>query len=108
MAKDKSVAIGKGTINTEDIYNTHRKLKEIVDEYKNINTKVSLITNSIDNNWVGKGASAFSTQYACLISKIDDFGDVLYDIYDALVKSEAEYESADDEIRKVYVKSMSQ
>ena len=104
MAK-KSASTEK-TIKTEAIYNAHRKIKTIVSSYRTINLEVDQITRTIKNNWVGKGRNEFESQYNLLIRKIDDFGDTLEDIYDALVEAETEYETADDTLRKDFVKAM--
>lgn len=103
MAKKDSAIICDGNINTGKIYETHRQIKEIVDTYKEVNLEVSLITNKIKENWVGEGRDEFESQYNLLIKKIDDFGDILMDIYEALVEAEAEYETSDDGLRQQFV-----
>lgn len=60
------------------------------------------ITSEVNENWVGSGNNEFQSQYRLLISKIDDFGDTLQEIYDELVKAEASYEDTDDDIRQDY------
>lgn len=104
MAKTGNVMCD-GNINTEKIYDAHRKIKTIVESYKEVNLNVSKITQEIQNNWVGNGRDAFESQYEQLIRKIEDFGDTLQDIYDALVEAEAEYEKADDSLRQEFVMS---
>jgi len=94
-----------GSIDTNKIYATHRQIKEIVDSFKDVNWEVSQITTTIKENWVGKGRNEFESQYNLLIKKIEDFGDTLQDIYDALVEAEAEYETADDSLRQEFVMS---
>ena len=44
--------------------------------------------------------------YKTLIKKIDDFGDTLIDIYEALVQAQGEYDTADDNMRQAYKMSM--
>ena len=105
MGKKKGAAIGSGYIDTGKINAAHRQIKEIVESYKDVNLEVSQITKTIKENWVGKGRNEFESQYNLLIKKIDDFGDMLYDIYDALVEAEAGYESADDELRQNFVQA---
>lgn len=95
-----------GHIDTEKIYATHRQIKEIVESYKDVNLEVSQITKKIKENWVGKGRNEFESQYNLLIKKIDDFGDTLQDIYDALVEAEVEYETSDDGLRQEFVKAI--
>lgn len=106
MGKKDSGIICDGHIDTEKINATHRQIKEIVESYKNVNLEVSQITKKIKENWVGKGRNEFESQYNLLIKKIDDFGDTLYDIYDALVEAEAEYETSDDSLRQEFVKAI--
>lgn len=101
--KLSEAVICDGTVDTRVIYDTHRQIKEIVESYKEVNSKVARITSEVNENWVGKAHNEFQSQYRLLISKIDDFGDVLQDIYDALVEAEASYEDVDDDIRQDFV-----
>lgn len=108
MGKKSSAAVMiDGTINSGDIYDAHTKIKEIVESYKDVNIRVNNITKTVNENWVGKGQTEFESQYKLLIKKIDDFGDTLQDIYEALVKAEAAYEQQDDNLRKDFVKAIS-
>jgi len=95
-----------GTIDSAQIYATHSKIKEIVDSYNTVNLEVSQITQKVKENWVGKGRNEFESQYKLLISKIDDFGEALREIYDALVEAESQYETLDDEMRQQLVMAM--
>lgn len=104
--KPKAAVICDGNIDTAIIYDTHVQIKEIVESYKEVNAKVSSITSEINENWVGKGQTEFESQYNLLIKKIDDFGDTLLDIYEALVKAEAKYEDKDDDIRQEFTMAM--
>lgn len=106
MGKKDSAVICDGHIDTAKIYATHRQIKEIVEAYKEVNLEVSRITNKIKENWVGEGRNEFESQYSLLIKKIDDFGDTLQDIYNALVEAEAEYETSDDGLRQEFVKAI--
>lgn len=100
------MSICSGTINSEKIYDTHRQIKTIVDSYKEVNLRVARITAELNDNWVGKGHDEFQSQYNILIRKIEDFGETLQDIYDALVNAEASYEDADDDMRQDFVMAM--
>lgn len=106
MAKNSGNVICDGNIDTAKIYTTHSQIKEIVESYKNVNIEVANITQVIKENWVGDGRNEFESQYNLLIKKIDDFGDTLQEIYDALVGSEAEYETSDDSLRQDFVKAV--
>lgn len=103
MAKGSVVS---GTIETEKIQRAHETIKQLVSEYKDVNFKVEEITHQVKENWVGKGLNEFEHQYKTLIKKIDDFGDILIDIYEALVQAQGEYDTADDNMRQAYKMSM--
>ena len=45
--KKKGVVMHSGTIETEVIYNTHTKIKAIVESYKETNLKVSRVTSTV-------------------------------------------------------------
>ena len=94
------------TIDVGKIHDTHVKIKKIVEAHKDINWEVSQITQKLKENWVGKGRNEFESQYNILIRKIEDFGDTLMEMYDALVEAEAEYETVDNEIRQKFTMSM--
>ena len=97
---DTNSVICEGNINVAKITETHKQIKKIVESYKEVNKEVADITHRIRENWVGVGRNEFDVQYDLLISKIDDFGDALEEIYDALVDAEAQYATVDDEIRQ--------
>ncbi|MCM1543139.1 MAG: WXG100 family type VII secretion target [Blautia sp.] len=105
--KKTSAAVCDGNIDTSVIYDVHRQIKEIVESYKEVNIRVTAITAEVNENWVGKGHNEFQSQYNLLIKKIDDFGDTLKDIYDALVEAEASYEDTDDDIRQDFAMAIS-
>lgn len=104
--KSKGTAIVNGTVDSEAIYNAHTQIKQLVSSYKNVKKDVSTITNTIKDNWVGKGRNEFQAQYNLLIKKVDDFGDTLVDIYDALVDAESQYEETDLSIYNEFERSM--
>ena len=77
-----------------------------MEAYRQANSEVAHITAEVNENWVGQGQTEFESQYKLLISKIDDFGEILQDIYNALVEAEASYEDADDDMRQDFVMAM--
>lgn len=95
-------SVVSGTIMTEKIKNTHVEIKKIVDAYGDVQLQVSEITLKAQENWVGKGANEFEAQYKLLIKKIEDFGDTLLEIYEALVQSEAEYQTTDNDVKQSF------
>ena len=91
-----------GTIMTEKIKNTHVEIKKIVDAYAEVTLEVGKITLRAQENWVGKGENEFEAQYKILIRKIEDFGDTLLEIYEALVQSEADYQTSDNDQKQAF------
>lgn len=89
-----------GTIDTEAIYRAHRIMREMVASFNESKRDVELITASVRENWVGVGRNAFESQYKTLINKIEDFGNTIKELYDALVEAEAKYEDADVDIHQ--------
>lgn len=106
MAKKESPGFDKGTIDTKKISEVHSQIKQIVESYNELKTEVEKITAKVRADWVGAGRNEFETQYDFLISKIGDFGEVLVDVYDALVDADAAYQTGDDKLRQKFVMSM--
>ncbi len=106
MAKKDTVVMCGGTIESEKIRAAHEQVKAIALSFKEVNAEVNTITNTVKENWVGKGRNEFESQYNMLIRKIEDFGDTLEDIYEGLVQAEAEYQVADNELKQNFNMSM--
>lgn len=99
-------SFAKKTIETAKINAAHTQIKTIVDAYGVINKTINETTRKANENWVGKGNNEFQSQYKLLISKIDDFGDTLQEMYEALVQAEADYEAADNSLGIEYSMSI--
>lgn len=98
MSKN-SEKIGTGKIDTKAIYDVHRKVKELCLSYQDINRKVKAEMEKVNAVWSGSAKKDFDRQYSALIQKVDDFSDMLYELYDALVNAEVIYEQTDAELR---------
>ena len=96
----------KGTIETAKIFAAHAQINTIVNAYQMINRTVNETTRKANDNWVGKGNNEFQSQYKLLISKIDDFGETLQEMYEALVQAEADYATADNSLGIEYSMSI--
>lgn len=100
--------VGSGNINTESINNTHSQIRSIVELYGKVNKEVRELAITLEENWVGVGRNEFESQFNQLSTKMTDIGDILEEIYDALVLAEAKYESSDDSLRQKFTKSISE
>ncbi|MBQ6985887.1 MAG: WXG100 family type VII secretion target [Oscillibacter sp.] len=88
------------TVDTEAIQATHAEMKRVVESYREINRRVSSVTADLEEHWAGDGRNEFESQYNLLIRKIEDFGDTLQDIYEALVDAEAKYRNVDERLKQ--------
>lgn len=96
-----------GHIDSAEMSEAFTKMKELVDRYNEIKDGVENTNISLMDNWVGDGKDMYESQYALIVSKINDFGDIFTEMYNALVDATADYQDGDDKIRQDYVKAVS-
>ncbi len=58
------------------------------------------LTSNLLDSWTGLGRNRFETEYVVIKRQLSDITDELYDIYDALVDSQATYIDADETVAK--------
>ncbi len=75
-------------------YETHIKTFEGIIE------DVGKITDTLLDNWKGKGCKAFETDSGQVQLNLKDISEIMYDLRDALVEAEAEYMKTDLELSK--------
>ncbi len=97
----EGVIVG-GTIESVKIKEAHQQVKAIAESFKEANREADEITRQLRENWVGSGRNEFESQYNLLIRKIEDFGDTLIDIYEALVDAEAAYQTGDNDMKQEF------
>ena len=71
-----------------------------VTTYKEIKTKVQNTVSALLRTWDGEGKKQYEYDYDILYRQLEDIGDVLYELYDALVEAEAGYIKADEQLAK--------
>ena len=76
--------------------------RDKIHDFDNCVIKVKKTTRTVQSNWVGKGRNQFETQIGLMTGQLDDITEVLYDIYNALVKAETGYIDADEETAKQF------
>lgn len=59
-------------------------------------------TNEVLRNWIGEGRNQFEVQMGLMKKQLDDISEGLYDIYNALVDSEAGYINEDEAVAKQF------
>ncbi|MCR5830202.1 MAG: WXG100 family type VII secretion target [Lachnospiraceae bacterium] len=75
-------------------------LKSSIEKYNEIVHKISTETNSLLGTWYGKGKTEFEKDYSTVYQQLSDISDIMYDLYDSLVDSDAIYIQADESIAK--------
>lgn len=90
-----------GHIDAGKIEETYHAVHNLVETFnKNLHPRMIGTTAIVKDNWVGKGRNEFESQYKLVISKFDDLGDVLAQIYNELVDAKAEYDTEDNKIKQ--------
>lgn len=83
------------TIDEQAIDDARQKMQELAISFGDTKVRINEITTQLLDNWVGKGRTEFATQYDLLIGKVDDIGDSLDDMNDALIEAQAAYQETD-------------
>lgn len=93
-----------GHIEESDIQAAIQEMTTIALSYREIQERVNSTTRTVKQNWVGKGRTAFESQYNILIRKIEDFGDTLEEICDSLIEADKQYQETDNTMSRSYTK----
>lgn len=51
--------------------------------------------------WQGEGKNQFEKDYNTIYQQLSDIGDIMYELYDALIDAQAAYIQADEEAAKL-------
>ncbi|SDI35940.1 WXG100 family type VII secretion target [Pseudobutyrivibrio sp. 49] len=78
------------------------KFSKGVTTYNDIIEGIKTTTSTLLENWKGEGRTQFEKDYNVIFLQLKDIGDILYDLRDALISAQAEYETTDD----TYAKSL--
>lgn len=71
-----------------------------VRKYDEIIEGIKTTTNTLLDNWKGEGKTQFEKDYNVIFLQLKDIGDILYDLRDALINAQVEYETTDDTYAK--------
>lgn len=72
-----------------------------IKEYEDIISGVKDTTQTLSNNWKGKGYTQFQKDYITIFRQLEDISEVMYDLRDALVECQAAYITTDDQVAKM-------
>lgn len=93
-----------GTVNyldTKKFDSTIAAFKSGIEEYNSIKSDMEKTTNTLFNNWQGKGKTQFEKDYTTIYQQLNDIADIMYELYEALIDAEAAYIQADEEAAKM-------
>lgn len=97
MAKVGSVTY----LNTNKFSTTVSAFKSGIEEYNSIRLGVESTSNALFTIWEGKGKTQFEKDYTTIYQQLTDIGDIMYELYDAIIDAQAAYISADEEAGKL-------
>ena len=105
MGKSASTSVGSiQHLDTKYFSEAITAFSKGVTEYNRIKTDVQKNVSQLLRTWDGKGKKQYEYDYDILYRQLEDIGDVLYELYDALVKAEAIYIKADEKLAKQLTK----
>lgn len=101
-----SSGLTSGVIKTVGIAAAREQMFAIMQRFMNVKDSVNKTRQTLCDDWVGEGRNEFEVQYRLLISKVDDIGQNLEEMYQALVDAEATYQEGDASLNQEIVMSM--
>jgi WXG100 family type VII secretion target len=87
-------------LETQKLLDAANTVKDSIAEYKAIIQKIDKKTRDLLLDWYGEGKTEFEKDYSTIYKQLTDISEVMYDLYDALVDSDASYIQTDEEIAK--------
>lgn len=88
-------------LDTNEFSTTVSAFKSGIEEYNSIKSGVEKTSNTLFTNWQGKGKTQFEQDYTVIYQQLTDIADIMYELYDALVDTQALYVAADEEAGKM-------
>ena len=82
-------------------FRPHAPFKTGIEEYNRIKNGVKSTTNDLFLKWQGEGKNQFEKDYNTIYQQLSDIGDIMYELYDALIDAQAAYIQADEEAAKL-------
>lgn len=88
-------------LDTNKFSSTIATFKTGIEEYNRIKNGVKSTTNDLFLKWQGEGKNQFEKDYNTIYQQLSDIGDIMYELYDALIDAQAAYIQADEEAVKL-------
>lgn len=87
-----------GHIDVSIIEDARDEMLVLVKEYRTIVAKAETLSTAVQLEWVGKGATSFESWYEIIKSKLNDYTEMLEEMYDALFDAYNAYSEGDSTI----------
>ena len=88
-------------LDTNKFSSTIEAFKSGIEEYNRIKDGVRSTTYDLFIAWHGEGKTQFERDYNLIYRQLSDIGDIMYELYDALIDAQAAYIKADEEAAKL-------
>ena len=88
-------------LDTNKFSSTIATFKSGIEEYNRIKNGVKNTTNNLFVNWQGEGKIQFEKDYNVIFQQLLDVGDIMYELYEALIDAQTAYIQADEEAAKL-------
>ena len=82
-------------LDTQKLLDAANKVDGCIKEYKEIIKKISTVTSDLIASWYGEGRKEFEKDYSTIYQQLTVISDIMYDLYDSLVDSDATFVETD-------------
>lgn len=87
-------------LDTKYFKETRKRLETGIGQYNEMKKDLGHTTEKLLLNWRGKGKTEFEKEYRILMQQLTDIADLMYELRDNLIDSEANYIEVDLAIAK--------
>ena len=87
-------------LDSQKLLDAANTVDSCISKYNEIIRTISTYTESLMSTWHGEGKTEFEKDYSTIYQQLSDISDIMYDLYDSLVGSDATYVQTDEDIAK--------
>lgn len=87
-------------LETQKLLDAANQINKCIEKYNKIIQEISTATVALTDSWHGEGCTEFEKDYSTIYQQLTDISDIMYDLYESLVDSDATYVQTDEDIAK--------
>ena len=87
-------------LDSQKLLDAAKKIDTNIVKYQEIIRNVNKVSNDLISSWRGEGRNEFEKDYNVIYRQMEDINDIMLDLYNALVDSDASYVQGDENIAK--------